>query len=153
MAASTQTSTHAGGKVSISATLPLALTGSAYEVPTYTEIKEATDLGAIGRVYNLVDHQPLSSRGTQQRKGSYNDGAPQLQVAWTPGDPGQAIVQTALNSDNYYTFKYEYQNGTIVYFQALVTSAPINGGTIDTMVGSTINLAVKPGSIVFVHPA
>lgn len=153
MAASTQTSTHSGTKLSISATLPASVSASAYGVPVYTEIKEVTDAGAVGRTYNTVEHMPLSSRGVQERKGSYRDGTPQVQAAYVPGDPGQVIVFAAVNSDNYYSFKEELQNGSIIYYQALVLSAPVNGGSLDSMVGITVNLTIKPGSILIVHPA
>lgn len=153
MPGATVSSTHAGTKLSISAALPATLTKTAYAALTYTEIGELTDAGEVGRTYNLVDHQPLSTRGVQQRKGSYRDGAPTASVAYAPGNAGQILCETALDSDAYYSFKEELQNGTIIYYQALVTAFPVSGGGVDTIVTSPLGLAIKSGSIVKAHPA
>lgn len=152
MPASTQVATTAGAALSISAALPSTVDAAGYAALSYTEVKEATDLGSIGREYNLVDHSPLSTRGVQQFKGSFRDGAMTVQLGWAPGDPGQVLVETALNSDAYRSFKLLHQNGSTIYFQALVTSAPLNLGGQDQITGKTMNLAIKSGSIVVVHP-
>lgn len=153
MPAADEASTHAGTSVSISAALPATLTKTAYAALSYEEIGELTDAGAVGRTYNAVTHQPLANRGTQNKKGSYNDGAPTLQMAYAPGDAGQELIMEALDSDDYYSFVEELQNGSKIYYQALVMSAPVQGGGVDTIVGLTVNLQVKSGSIVFAHPA
>lgn len=153
MPAATEAFTAAGAKVYLSAGIPASLTKSGYAALTYTEIGEVTDAGQIGRVYNMVSHQPLGKRGVVKLKGSYNDGDPSIQAAYAPGDAGQVLVQTALNSDAFYSVKHLLQDGTIIYSQAQVTSAPVAIGTVDTVVGTTINLATKSGSIVFAYPA
>jgi len=153
MPAATEAMTSAGSTVSISATLPASLTKTAYAALTYTEIGEITDGGSVGRTYNLVSHSPLATRGTVQKKGSFSDGTVTLQAAYAPGDAGQVLVQTALNDDEYYAFAEELQDGTIIYYQAQVTSAPVNVGGVDSITGTTITLAVKSGSIVFAYPA
>lgn len=153
MPGATESSTHAGTKLSISAALPASLTKTAYAALSYTEIGEVTDAGEVGRTYNLVDHQPLSTRGVQQRKGSFRDGTPTVQIAYAPGDPGQIMLETALDDDDYYSFKEELQNGSIIYYQALVTAFPVSGGNVDTIVMSPLTLAIKAGSIVKSHPA
>lgn len=152
MAGATEAFTSAGTELHISASLPNAITPTAYGALTFTEIGEVTDGGSVGRTYNIVNHQPLGKRGVVKLKGSFDDGNIQVQAAYAPGDSGQLLVQTALDDDAFYSFKFELQDGTIIYFQAQVTSAPVNIGTVDSVTGSTFNLAVKSGSIAFDYP-
>lgn len=153
MPASTQAFTSAGSTLAISATLPTSLTPTAYAVPAYTPIGEVTDAGALGRTYNTVNHNPLATRGTVKLKGSYDDGTMTVQLAYAPGDAGQALVETALTSDAFYAFKLTLQDGTIKYFQAQVTSAPVNVGGVDSVTGLTVNLSIKSGTIITKLPA
>lgn len=153
MPGSTEAFTAAGAKIYMSAALPTTLTKTAYGTLTWTEVGEVTDGGAIGRVYKMVTHSPLGARGDVKLKGSYNDGDPSIKAAYAPGDAGQLLVQTALNDDAFYSIKHLLQDGTIIYSQAQVTSAPVEIGTVDTVVGTTIGLATKSGTIVFSYPA
>jgi hypothetical protein len=152
MAGATEAFTSAGTELHISAALPASLTPTAYGALSFTEVGEVTDGGSIGRTYNIVNHNPLKTRGTVKLKGSFDDGNIQVQAAYAPGDAGQTLVQTALDDDDFYSFKFVLQDGTIVFFQAQVTSAPVNIGTVDAVTGSTFNLAVKSGTIVFDYP-
>lgn len=153
MPATNEAMTSAGSTIAISAALPASLTKTAYAALSYTEIGEITDGGSVGRTYNIVNHNPLKTRGTVKLKGSFDDGNVQVQAAYAPGDAGQVLVQTALDDDDYYSFKETLQDGTIIYYQAQVTSAPVNVGGVDSVTGTTINLAVKSGTIVFAYPA
>lgn len=153
MAGATQAMTSAGTQIAISAALPATITPTAYAALTYLPIGEVTDGGAIGRTYNMVNHNPLATRGVVKLKGSYDDGTMTLQMAYAPGNTGQALVETALDDDDFYSFKVTLQDGTIKYFQAQVTSAPINIGGVDTVTGSTVNLSIKSGTIKTVLPA
>jgi hypothetical protein len=147
MAGSTEAFTAAGTIISISAALPASVTASAYDALTYTEIGEVTDGGSIGRTYNMVNHLPLGKRGLVKIKGSFDDGTLTIQAAFAPGDAGQALVETALDDDAFYSIKIELQDGTKIFSQAQVTSAPVAIGTADTVVGTTFALAIKSGSI------
>ena len=153
MAASSTPVTSAGTTISISAALPASVTKTAYAALSWTEIGEITDGGTVGRTYNVVNHSPLGTRGVVKIKGSFDDGTMTVQMAYAPGNAGQVIVQTALDDDDFYSFKIVLQNGTVIYCQAQVTSAPVNIGSVDTVTGETASLAVKSGSIVFAHPA
>lgn len=153
MAAATEAFTSAGTTLAISAALPASVTTTAYAALTYTDIGEITDAGSIGRAYNMVDHLPLSKRGKVKLKGSYDDGTMTVQAAYAPGNAGQALVETALDDDDFYSFKLTLQDGTIKFFQAQVTSAPVNVGSADTVTGATFNLSIKSGTIKTKLPA
>lgn len=153
MAGATEPFTTAGSKVYISAAAPAANTATGYAALTWTEIKNLSDVGTWGRVYNIVKFQPVGSRGVLKMKGSYDDGDPVLKAAYTPGDPGQVILAAALDDDDDYSFKVVAQDGTIKYSRAKVTSAPAEFGTADNTLGTTFNLAGKSGSQITVQPA
>lgn len=148
MAGATEAFTSAGSTLAISASLPTTVTQTDYAALTYTTIGEITDLGATGRVYQIVRHNPLATRGTVKLKGSYDDGTKTVQAAYAPGDAGQALLATALDDDDFYSFKETLQDGTIKYFQAMVASAPVNIGTVDQVTGTTFSVEIKSGSIV-----
>lgn len=152
MPAASSAFTAAGTGLSISSTLPATLTKTAYAALTWNPIGEVTDGGQIGRTYNQVTHSPLATRGVVKLKGSFDDGTIQVEAAYAPGDAGQVIVQAALASDNFYSFKYVLQDGTVIYFEAQVQSAPVKIGGVDSVVGTTFQLAVKSGTIVFSFP-
>jgi hypothetical protein len=153
MSGATEAFTSAGSTLAISATLPASITPTAYAALSYTTIGEITDAGALGRTYNVVNHNPLGSRGTVKLKGSYDDGTMTVQMAYAPGDAGQALLETALDDDDFYAFKLTLQDGTVKYFEAMVTSAPTNVGSVDTVTGATVGLAVKSGTIKTVLPS
>lgn len=152
MPASTEAFTSAGSVLAISAALPATVTPTGYAALTYTTIGEVTDAGAIGRSYQTVNHNPLATRGTVKLKGSFDDGTMTVQAAYAPGDAGQALVETALDDDDFYSFRLTLQDGTIKYFQAQVMSAPVNVGSVDSITGTTFGLSIKSGTIKTVLP-
>jgi hypothetical protein len=147
MAGATEAMTSAGSTLAISDSLPATPTVTLYAALTYLDIGEITDLGSTGRTYNIVTHNPVGSRGTVKLKGSYNDGTKTVQAAYAPGNTGQAMVATALDDDAFYSFKETLQDGTILYYQAMVASAPVNVGTVDQVTGTTFNIEIKSGTI------
>lgn len=148
MAVTTAAFTSAGTIISISAGLPTSLTKTAYAALTFTAIGEVTDGGEIGRTYNMVTHNPLGSRATVKLKGSYDEGTVAVKAAYASGDAGQVIVQAALLSDAFYAFKFALQDGSIIYCEAQVSSAPVAIGGVDSVTAVSFNLAVKSGTIV-----
>ena len=65
--------TTAGATIGISATLPATNDAAGYAALTFSLIGEVTDLGEFGREYATVTHNPIASRRTIKRKGSFND--------------------------------------------------------------------------------
>ena len=84
--------TAAGTTLGISASLPASFDAAGFNAVTHTTIGEITDIGGtIGRVYNLVTHNPIGSRATVKKKGSYNSGSVTVAVALDTADAGQVI--------------------------------------------------------------
>lgn len=129
--------TSAGTTFKISAGTPATFDDAGYAALTFTTVGEITDLGEFGREYALVTHQPVGSRGTQKKKGSFNQGAINLQLALDTDDAGQILCKTASQSDANYSILVTTQNGDKYYNQALVMSFKVGVGGVDSMTTAT----------------
>lgn len=134
--------TAAGATLGASAAVPATFDKAGYAALALTLVGEITDLGEFGRVYNLVTHQPLASRATVKKKGSFNSGNCTLQVGLDNKDAGQTLLKAAVKSDNDYAFGITLQNGDIYYFSAQVMSFKIGVGSVDKIVAATISLEI-----------
>ena len=144
MPAATEPFTTAGTTVSIAAnTTPAAYDATGFEALSYDEIAEITDAGEFGKQYALVTHNPIATRRTVKRKGSYNDGAMTLQLARVSSDDGQAAAVSALDSDTLSSFRVVLQDGTSLYFIGVVMSYTTNLGNVDQIVGSMLSVEIS----------
>lgn len=133
--------TTAGTIVAISASLPATEDATGFTALTYTEIGEVTNLGDVGITYTPVNLTTLKERRTQKFKGSYTGGDVPLEVAEYDLDAGQAILRTALGSDNSYSFKITHQNGTDDYFTGKVMSLMTGVGGPDAIKMARISIS------------
>lgn len=143
--------TSAGTTIEISAALPATYDKAGFATLSYTEIGEVSDLGEFGREYNIVKFNPLKDRRTVKRKGSYDDGTVQVQLAKAAKDAGQILLKSAVNSDASHSVKIVLQDGTIFYFTAQVSSSTVNVGNVDQITSSTFKLEID-NDIVEVAP-
>jgi hypothetical protein len=111
-----------GSKVFLSAGVPAAIDAASFAALTYTEVKEVTDIGAVGPEKSVILHNPVSTNTTYKLPGTRNNGALDLKGARAPTDPGQTLMIAAEASGAQYAAKVLLQNGTILYFQVLVMS-------------------------------
>lgn len=144
--------TSAGTTIEISAALPATYDKTAFAALAYTEIGEVSDLGEFGREYNIVKFNPLKDRRTVKRKGSFDDGTVQVQLAKAAKDAGQILLKTAVNSDASHSVKIVLQDGTTFYFTAQVSSSTVNVGNVDQITSSTFKLEID-NDIIEVAPA
>ena len=89
-----------------------------------------------------MTHTPISSRGVQKFKGSFNEGSKTLQLALDDDDPGQVIMRAALASDNDYSFMVRYQGGNMDFFQAKVMSFKKAASSVDAIRSATVTLEI-----------
>lgn len=132
----------AGSTLALTASLPASENQAGYEALTYTNVGEITDLGEFGKEYNLISFTALGNRRVRKLKGSYNNGALQLQLARDTADAGQTSLRTALGSDNSYSFRVTLQNGTDLYFQGKVMSYRTVVGSVDSVTGATTAIEI-----------
>ncbi|CDO37147.1 hypothetical protein [Novosphingobium sp. KN65.2] len=138
--------TSAGTTISISASNPATFDVAGYEALSFTAIGEVTDLGEFGREYALVTHNPVGSRGTVKKKGSYNEGTMQMSLGLDTDDAGQILAKAAALSDNDYSFKVVTQNGDIYYFQAQTMMFKVGVGSVDQITTASITLELTTSS-------
>lgn len=129
--------TSAGSTFKISAGTPATFDSTGYAALTFTTVGEITDLGEFGREYALVTHQPVGSRGTQKKKGSYNEGSITLQLGLDTDDAGQVLCKQARDSDAAYSILVTTQNGDKYYGQALVMVFKVGAGGVDSITTAT----------------
>jgi len=134
--------TVAGTTIGISAGQPATFNAAGYAPMTFSKIGEITDGGEHGKTFAEVTHMPIDTRGTQKFKGSYNLGNKTLQLAIDDADPGQIVLKAALESDNDYSFKVEYQDGAIDYFQAKVMSFSKAATSVESIRSATVTLGL-----------
>lgn len=138
--------TSAGSTIAVSAATPATFNQAGYGALTFTSIGEITDAGEYGREFNLVTHNPLASRGTVKKKGSFNEGSMDLKMALDTDDAGQIILKAASLSDADYSFKVTMQNGDIRYFQAQVMNFKENVGSVDNITQAAVKLELTTNS-------
>jgi hypothetical protein len=138
--------TSAGSSIAISAATPGTFNQAGYAALSWTAIGEVTDLGEFGRDYALVTHNPIATRGTQKRKGSFNEGTMDLKVGLDVDDAGQILALAASTSDNDYSFRVTLQDGSVYYFRAQVMSFKVGVGSVDNITNASIKLELTTNS-------
>ena len=134
--------TSAGTTIGIAAAPP-SYDANAFGGLTYDTIGEVTDGGEFGKAFNLVTHLPLASRKTVKKKGSFNPGTMNLQLAIDEADAGQIAANAALASDNSFSFKVEdAQTGVIRYFTGVVMSFTTQIGGVDSILSGAITVEI-----------
>lgn len=136
----------AGTTIKISASTPATFDAAGYTALAMTTIGEVTDLGEFGREYNLITHNPLGSRGTVKKKGSFNEGSINVQLGLDTDDAGQILAKAAALSDADYSFAITTQNGDKYFFQAQVMSFKVGVGSVDSVTSATMLLELTSTS-------
>lgn len=153
MPAATEPFTSAGTIIAIDGdSEPATYDQAGFEALVYLTIGEIADAGEFGRQYNLVTFNALDTRKTLKRKGSYNDGQLNLQLARVPADAGQFAALLALDSDTNASVRVTLQDGTNLYFTVQVMSYTTNIGNSDQITGATMLLEIT-NDIIVVLPA
>lgn len=134
--------TSASSTLRISAGVPATFDSAGYAALSYTTIGEVTNMGELGRDFQLVTHNPIATRGTQKFKGSFNEGTMSLQLGLDTDDAGQIIAKAASLSDNAYAFKLTTANGDVYYFQALTMNFKVGVNDVNSITSATINLEI-----------
>lgn len=127
--------------------------------PVWVAVGEVTNYSDFGRVYEVVQHNSHSQRGTKKYKGTFNDGTLTLQLARDAEDLGQLKMREARDSDLNYNFKIELRDEPAggepskIMFQALCTQfTAANIGGVNTVVGATAVLEIQPDTTVEIDP-
>lgn len=134
--------TSAGSTLAISSGTPATQDVAGFAALTYTTIGEITNLGELGKTFNVVKHNPVGNRRTQKFKGSYDQGTMALTMGRDVTDAGQSLLNTALASDASYACLLTLQGGHQMYFQAIVTDYKTNVGSVDQITAASTSLDI-----------
>lgn len=141
--------TSAGTTIRVTATAPATYDEAGFDaVSDWSLIGEVTDLGEFGREYALVTHNPLATRRTVKRKGSFNDGQVAMQLAIDGDDAGQGVLELAVDDDDGYFFEITLQTGRKLYFEAIVMSFTTNVGSVDQITSAGVMVEITNDIIV-----
>ena len=136
--------TSAGIKLSISSSLPATNDESGFDaLADFDLIGEVESIDAFGITYNNVEFTALDNRRVRKFKGSYDPGTPGITLAIDRSDAGQTTAKAALDSDSDYSFKIEYQDGSIDYYVGKVMSFTTNPGGVDNIVMGNMTIGIN----------
>lgn len=148
-----ETKTNAGSKLYIGTTAQ-AETLEQFELDSYVEIENVSNVGEFGSSANIVQFPTLGDDFVQKSKGTRNAGDPAIVVGRIPNAVGQAAVAAAEATNFYYNFKYELDNApspahtkTVIYFRALVGGAMGQFGGNEDFTTKTYTLGIYPRPI------
>lgn len=138
--------TSATTTLRISAGVPATFDSAGYAALTYTSVGEITNFGEFGREFTLATHNPVSTRGTQKLKGSFNEGSIALQLGLDTDDAGQILMKAAALSDNLYAFKITTANSDVYYFQGLTMSFKVGLNDVNSVTAANAQIEITTSS-------
>ena len=125
------------------------------QLDSYTEVGDISNLGTLGRVYELITFKTLGDRNVLKFKGPRDHGNMSIELGKVGSDAGQALAITALDDDHDYNFKVTLNDNntstgmnTTYYFSGKVMSFPVTIGTPNNVVTVKMDLQVKSNTIV-----
>lgn len=131
------TQSNAGVTFSLSAAAPATFNATGFVAIAWTKIGEIKTGGDFGKTFQVITSQVLSRRGTTKKKGTFDAGMLNLALEIDPADAGQALAETAVDSDADYSVKIALQDGTPYYLRGLVTKfTTAIGGPNDMLAGN-----------------
>ncbi len=124
---------------------------------TYTtEIGDISNMGTLGRTYELITFKTLGDRNVLKFKGPRDDGNMTIELGKAGADAGQQAALIALDDDHDYNFKVTLNDNsgvsgasnTTYYFSGKIMSFPVTVGTPNNVVTVKMDLQIKSNSIV-----
>ena len=140
------TQTAAGAKFGISAGLPATYDATGFAALTFTNVGEITNIGTFGRKYTGVNYNPLATRGTQTRKGSFDSGTLGPQLSVDDADAGQILMRAALGDDANYAFQMTKQDGKKIWCIGMLIEFNENLGGVNDIYNATASVKINPDS-------
>ena len=133
-----------GATLAISATLPATYDQAGYESTdlVYTAIGEIENYGNHGVTATITEFVQVDTAVVAKIKGSKNYGMMALAVGSIPGDAGQAILETAAESNSHYSCKLSYPDGEVHYLDVLVAKKEYQDGSVNDVSRLAVDLAI-----------
>jgi len=144
MTARTVVQSIAGATLSISASIPATYDQAGYEASAvvFTAIGEVENYGNHGVTANISEFVPVDTSVVTKVKGSKNYGTMALTLGSIPSDAGQAILETASESNSHYSAKLSYPDGEVHYMDVLVGKKEYQDGAVNDISRIAVDLAL-----------
>lgn len=117
-----------------------ALSKSAFAALSYVEITNIDTIPQIGPSANVTKFTPLGTGVTQKKKGSVDNGDPEIVAFLDNKDPGQLAAIAAQKTKYAYAFKMVLPDqanasapNSVMYFHAIVSGTSIEVGSADNI--------------------
>lgn len=138
----------AGTILRVSIGQPATQDEAGYSALSYDLVGEVTDMGEVGADGNLITYQSIETRLDQKLKGSINAGSQSLQLGRDITDAGQALLKAAATNgdatvDTNLSFKIEYKDGSVDYYQGLVMSYVTSLGNSNQVTAASCNVELN----------
>lgn len=114
-----------------------------------TEIGLVTDMGELGRQFDMVPLQEVATGRTHKLKGGHNDGQMSLVVGQDLSDSGQAALKSYAEASNQNTYPFKVTlvgapaSFDTIYFGAKVMSFRTRMGAVNNPVTAMVNLEIN----------
>ena len=150
MSAPTTVQSLAGATLAVSNALPATFDAAGYAASSmvYTPVGEVEDYGDHGLTRSVTKFTPVDTAVVAKRPGAKDYGEMNLKIGNVPSDAGQAILRTAVESNNPRAFKMTYPSGEVHYLSALVTSFVNVDGTVDNVQRVTVKLDLDKAPVI-----
>uniref|UniRef100_A0A1A7GE56 Phage tail protein n=1 Tax=biofilter metagenome TaxID=1070537 RepID=A0A1A7GE56_9ZZZZ len=137
------TTAAAGTRFGIVGGVPATFDAAGFSALIFIDIGKIKNGGEIGKQFEIIRNNYLSQRGTEKRKGTFDAGSLTLEVD-VKTDAGQAMCETALESDDDYNFQIKFKTGLTYYVRGLVTGFKKKVGGPNDMFAATITVELNP---------
>lgn len=139
-----------GATLSLSATRPDTFDAAGYASTdiVWTAVAEIENYGNHGVTATVTEFTAISNAVVQKIKGSKNYGTMSLMLGYVPGDAGQIITETAVESTARYSAKISYPLGDgevtaeVHYMDVLVSKRENQDGAVNDVRKLAVDLAI-----------
>lgn len=126
-----------------------ATSKSQYAALTWVEIQNIDTIPQIGPTANVTKFTPLGTGITQKKKGSVDNGDPEVVCFLDNKDPGQLAAGAAQKTKFAYAFKLDIPDAasasavdSLMYFHAIVSGFNVEPGSADNIPRRRIALGI-----------
>lgn len=143
---------------SLGTKLYIGTTGTLSTESSWTEIGKIESFGEFGTKFQTVNFVPVGTGNTEKFKGAKDDGSLTLGLGQLVTDAGQTALKAALaDTTGRYNFRIVYNDDpgsasgeepSMDKFKALVNSYTTNIGDANSVVKSSVELAIITGTLV-----
>jgi hypothetical protein len=144
MTARTVVEALAGATIALSATIPATYDAAGYGSTdvVWTLLGEVENYGNHGVTAKIIEFTPVDTSVVTKMKGSKNYGTMGMMMGDLPSDAGQILVKAAAESNNHYSARITYNDGTVHYLDVIVAKAEKQDGSVDDVEKLSVEFAI-----------